>query len=70
METEVSQPVAAEVGTRVGIAERTGQSDVRERVCAVESSTAKPTRTVVVQGVVVRRAVLQDVSIDRRGDVV
>lgn len=64
------QPVATEVGTRVGIAEGASQPDVGERVGVVESPVTEPTGTVVAQRVVVRRVVLQDISIDRRREIV
>jgi len=64
------QPVTTEVGTRVGITECAGQSDIRERVGAAESSVAEPAGTVMSQRVVVRRVVLQDISIDRRREAV
>lgn len=60
------QPITTKVGTRVGVTECAGQSDVRERVGTAKSPVAKPTGAVVTQRVVVRRVVLQYVSVDRR----
>lgn len=59
------QPVTTEVGARIGITERASQSDIWESVGAVETPVTKPAGAVVSQRVIVRRVVLQDISIDR-----
>lgn len=64
------QPITAEVGTRVRIAERAGQSNVCERIGTAETPVAESTTVAVTQGVVMRRVVLKHVSVDRRREAV
>lgn len=64
------QPITAEVGTGVRIAERAGQSDVWERIGTAETPVAESTTIAVTQGMVMRRVVLKHVSVDRRREAV